>query len=107
LRKPVVILINGGTRSGKEILAYGFKTYGLGEVVGTRTAGAVLAGRAFLLSDDSLLLLAVADVLVDGQRLEGLGVTPTVDVPFALEYAQGRDPQLDRAVALLSRAVRG
>jgi carboxyl-terminal processing protease len=106
-RKPVVMLVNGGTRSGKEILAYGFKKYGLGEVVGTRTAGAVLAGRAFLLSDGSLLFLAVADVLVDGQRLEGIGVTPTIEVPFPLEYAQGKDPQLERAVAILSRALRG
>jgi carboxyl-terminal processing protease len=46
-------------------------------------------------------------VLVDGQRLEGVGVTPTVEVPFALEYAQGKDPQLERAVELLSRALRG
>ena len=106
-RKPVVMLVNGGTRSGKEILAYGFKKYALGEVVGTRTAGAVLAGRGFLLSDGSLLFLAVADVLVDGQRLEGIGVTPTIEVPFSLEYAQGKDPQLDHAVELLSRAVRG
>jgi carboxyl-terminal processing protease len=106
-RKPVVMLVNGGTRSGKEILAYGFKKYGLGAVVGTPTAGAVLASRAFLLSDGSLLLVAVADVLVDGQRLEGTGVMPTIHVPFSVEYAQGQDPQLARAVAILSHAVRG
>ncbi len=106
-RKPVVILVNGGTRSGKEILAYGFKKYGMGEVIGTRTAGAVLAARAFLLSDGSLLLLAVNDVFVDGQHLEGVGVTPTLEVPFPVEYAQGKDPQLERALELLSRSVRG
>jgi carboxyl-terminal processing protease len=106
-RKPVTLLVNNGTRSGKEVLAQGFKTYGLGEIVGTRTAGAVLAARAFLLRDNSLLLLAVDDVLVDGERLEGIGVTPTIDTPFPLEYAQGRDPQLERAVALLSHAIRG
>ena len=106
-RKPVVMLVNAGTRSGKEILAYGFKKYGLGELIGTRTAGAVLAARAFLLSDGSLLLLAVNDVFVDGQRLEGEGVTPTIEVPFPVEYAQGKDPQLERALALLSRSVRG
>jgi C-terminal processing protease CtpA/Prc len=104
-RKPVAMLVNDGTRSGKEILAYGFKKYAIGEVVGSRTAAAVLAGRAYLLSDGSLLLLAVADVLVDGQRLEGVGVTPTIAVPFPLAYAQGQDPQLDRAVEVLSRAV--
>jgi C-terminal processing protease CtpA/Prc len=104
-RKPVAMLVNEGTRSGKEILAYGFKEYGIGEVIGSRTAGAVLAGRAYLLSDGSLLLVAVADVLVDGRRLEGVGVTPTISVPFTLAYAQGKDAQLDRAVDVLSRAV--
>jgi carboxyl-terminal processing protease len=105
-RKPVAMLINGGTRSGKEILAYGFKEYGIGEVIGSPTAGAVLAGRAYLLGDGSLLLLAVADVLVDGQRLEGVGVLPTISVPFPLAYAQGKDPQLHRGVEVLSSAVR-
>ena len=99
------MLVNGGTRSGKEILAYGFKEYGVGEVIGNHTAGAVLAGRAYLLSDGSLVLVAVADVLVDGRRLEGVGVMPTISVAFQLPYAQGQDPQLDRAVEVLSRAV--
>jgi carboxyl-terminal processing protease len=44
-RKPVAMLVNGGTRSGKEILAYGFKKYRLGEVIGSRTEGAVLLRR--------------------------------------------------------------
>jgi carboxyl-terminal processing protease len=101
-RKPVVMLINGGTRSGKEVLAFGFKQYRLGEVIGTRSAGAVLAATAFLMSNGNLLLLAVADVLVDGQRLEGGGVTPTIEVPFDPAYAAGMDPQLDRAVEVLS-----
>ena len=104
--KPVAMLVNGGTRSGKEILAYGMKSRGYGEVVGTRTAGAVLAGRAFILSDNTLLLLAVADVLVDGKRLEGEGVTPTANVPMPLEYSAGRDPQLERALELLSGSNR-
>jgi carboxyl-terminal processing protease len=103
-RKPVAALINEGTRSGKEVLAYGFKEYGLGELVGHRTEGAVLAATAFLIGDDGLLLLAVEDVLVDGQRLEGVGVTPTIEVPFDSRYAAGGDPQLDRAVEVLARA---
>ena len=103
-RKPVAMLINQGTRSGKEVLAYGFKEYRLGELIGTRTEGAVLAATAFLIGDDGLLLLAVEDVLVDGQRLEGVGVTPTIEVPFDWRYAAGGDPQLDRAVQVLAGA---
>jgi carboxyl-terminal processing protease len=102
-RKPVATLINEGTRSGKEVLAYGFKEYRLGELIGHRTEGAVLAATAFLIGDDGLLLLAVEDVLVDGQRLEGVGVTPTIEVPFDCRYAAGRDPQLERAIQVLAR----
>src|ERR1700709_1424693 len=87
-RKPVAMLINGGTRSGKEILAYGFKKYRLGEVIGTRTEGAVLAATAFLIGS-GLLLLAVEDVRVDGERLEGVGVTPTIEVPAGSSSAAG------------------
>jgi carboxyl-terminal processing protease len=100
-RKPVAMLVNGGTRSGKEVLAYGFKKYRLGEVIGTRTEGAVLAATAFLIGR-GLLLLAVEDVQVDGVRLEGVGVTPTIEVQEIPVAGGGTDPQLNRAVALLS-----
>jgi carboxyl-terminal processing protease len=106
-RRPAAMLTDGGTRSGKEILAYGFKKYHVGEVIGTPTAKAVLAATAFLMSDGSLLLLPVEDVRVDGARLEGVGVTPTIEVPFEPEYAAGHDPQLARAVMVLSKTVRG
>jgi carboxyl-terminal processing protease len=103
-RKPVAALINGGSRSGKEVLAYGFREYGLGELVGSRTEGAVLAATAFLVGDEGLLLLAVEDVVVDGRRLEGAGVEPTIPVAFDIRYAAGADPQLARAVELLARS---
>lgn len=101
-RKPAAILANGGTRSGKEVLTYGFKKYGYGEVIGETTAGALLAGRGFMLDDGSFLMVAVSDVAVDGERLEAKGVEPTVAVPFDIRYAAGRDPQLDKAIDLLS-----
>lgn len=101
-RKPVALLINNGTRSGKEVLSYGFKKYGYGPVIGERTAGALLAGTAFLLSDGSLLILAVEDATVDGEHVEGVGVAPTVPVPFDIRYAAGKDPQIDKAVEILA-----
>jgi carboxyl-terminal processing protease len=104
-RKPVILIINGGTRSGKEVLAYGFKKYGYGEVVGTKSAGALLAGRAFMQSNGSLLLIAVADVTVDSERLEGSGVAPDHDVPFDIRYAKGADPQLAAAIDILVRKL--
>lgn len=106
-RKPAAMLINAGTRSGKEILAEGFKRYGAGPLIGTRTTGAVLAGRAFLLRDDTLLILAVSDVRVDGKRLEGEGVAPTEEVERPIPFAGGSDPQLERAIERLIEKLRG
>ena len=99
--KPVVMLINEGSRSAKEMLAYSFKKYEIGPVVGSKTAGAVTGGTAFIMPDKSLLYVAVSDVHLDGTvRLEGLGVAPDIEVPFEVEYAQGADPQKERAIAV-------
>ncbi|MBD2462584.1 peptidase S41 [Oscillatoria sp. FACHB-1407] len=105
-QKPVVLLINEGSRSSKEIIAFGFRQANLGAIVGTTTAGAVVAGRGFVMQDGSLLYVAVADVLVDGnQRLEGKGVAPDIPVAFPLEYAAGVDPQKQQAIATLTTVL--
>ena len=99
--RPVVLLVNEGTRSGKELLAYGFRKHGIGPVVGATTAGAVVLGNLSVMDDGSLLYLAVRDVLIDGaHRLEGVGVPPDIEVPFPIAYAQGADPQKARAISL-------
>lgn len=97
-KKPLVVLMNEGTTSGKEVFAYAIKKHRLGTLVGQKSAGAVLAGRCFLLSDKSLLYLAASDVLVDNERLEGHGVEPDITVADNLTYAKGKDPQLEKAI---------
>lgn len=105
-KKPVVLLLNEGSRSSKEIIAFGFRQAQIGALVGTTTAGAVVAGRGFVMQDGSLLYVAVADVLVDGnQRLEGKGVSPDIPVAFPLEYAAGNDPQKQQAIDALITAI--
>ncbi len=98
-RKPVVLLVDRTSRSGKELLAWGFRRYGYGPVVGERTAGAVTGGTLLPLPGDALLYLAVRSVEVDGATLEGAGVDPDVAVPFDLPYAGGADPRLEAALA--------
>ena len=103
-RKPLVGIIDEGSRSGMEILAHGLKKAAV-LLVGMKTAGAVVAGRAFGSSDNSLLLLAVADVRVDGERLEGAGVAPDIEVPFTLPIRRRRTRSLDRAVEDMRRIL--
>jgi carboxyl-terminal processing protease len=106
--KPVVAIIDEGTRSGLEVFAYALKANDI-PLVGARTAGALLAGRAYVLPDDSLLELAVTDAVIgDNVRLEGSGVQPDVPVPFSLPYAAGQDPQREAAIEEMRRIlVRG
>lgn len=99
--KPMVVIIDSGTRSGKEMLAHALKTSGRARIVGQTTAGAVLGGAPHILADGSLLLIAVTDVLVNGVRLEGVGVEPHVQVDRPLPYCDNADPQLDAAVTEL------
>ncbi len=100
--KPVALITNGGSTSGKELMAYGFKKLKLGQIIGETTAGAVLAGRIFKLSSGDVLYLAVRDVHLDGKRLEGVGVAPDVAVERPIQ-AEDRDPQLESALEALSQ----
>jgi carboxyl-terminal processing protease len=102
-RKPVVLLVDGHTTSGKEVLAHAFQRSRRGPVVGTRTSGAVLGGSLFLLADGSVLYLAVRDVRVDGTRLEGRGVEP--DVRVEPDGKRGADAMLERALETLLREL--
>ena len=58
----------------------------------------MLAATAFPIGGEGLLRLTGEDVLVDGQRLEGVGVQPTIEAPFDLRYVAGADPQLEGAI---------
>lgn len=104
--KPVAMLVNGSVRSGKELLAFGFKKYKLGTVIGERTAGATLGGRVFVLSNKAILFLAVQDTRIDDIRLEGAGVEPDIIVPMDIRYCQGKDIQLDAALTHLLNELR-
>lgn len=98
--RPVVLLVDGTTTSGKEVFARAFQRARRGPLVGTRTAGAVAGGALYPLPGSCLLYLAVREVLVDGERLEGRGVTPDVVVEW--ERARGGpDRPRERAFEVL------
>lgn len=104
-RKPAAYLVNGFSRSGKELLAFGARKYHLATVIGERTAGQTLGGRLFPLSNGDMLFLAVQSCRIDGVDLEGLGVTPDIEVPFDIRYSAGHDPQLEKAIEHLSEQL--
>jgi carboxyl-terminal processing protease len=99
--KPVVCLINGGSRSGKELVAYSLKQTHRATLVGERTAGYVLGGRLFPVNDRCALYLAVEGPTPDSVNLEGIGVTPDIEVKQTCDDRAEHDLQRDKAVELL------
>lgn len=99
--KPVVCLINGGSRSGKELLAYSLKQTKRAKLVGEKTAGFVLGGRLFPINDHSALYLAVQGPQPGSLNLEGSGVEPDVTVSLPCDERGKEDTQRVEAEKLL------
>jgi len=100
--RRLILLINRRTRSGKEVVARLVQKRRWGTVLGERTAGAMTRGRPFVLHDGSVLYLAVEEVDLEGERLEGSGVEPDLGVACDPRYSGGRDLPLEAALNLIS-----
>lgn len=100
---PLVVLINEGVRSGKELMSYQFKKSNRAILVGTNTAGSVVGGRGLLLQEENpyLLYLSSIGLKVDDINLEGVGVKPEVEVFYPLSESLEVDPQLNEARSIL------
>ncbi len=101
---PLAILIDEGTASTSEIFAQALQDLGRAKVYGAvPSQGAALPSVIEELAGGGMIQYVVADyVSPKGQIVEGKGVTPDTVVPETREdFAKGRDPVLDTAVAAL------
>jgi carboxyl-terminal processing protease len=81
---PLVVLVNGGTASGAEIVAGALRDAHRASLVGETTFGTGTVLRQFKLSDGSALLLAIEEWLTpSGEVIWHKGITPNVVVPLA------------------------
>lgn len=103
--RPVVALINSGSRSGKELLAYTLKKTGRATLVGECTAGYVVAGCFQKIDQHCALYIACADCTIDGKRLEGVGVEPDIKILNESRDAKGYQNQLEVAIKEAIRLV--
>jgi len=97
---PVAILVDGSSASTSEIFAGGLKDLGRARVFGTHTAAAALPSVFERLPNGDGFQYAVANYIsAGGQPLEGIGVTPDVEVKLTREaLLSGHDPVLDAAL---------
>lgn len=102
-QRPLVVLINDGSRSAKEVLAYILKKSGRATLVGQPTGGRVLGTSPLMIGDWAVFEIPMVDLYVDGLRLEGKGVDPdflVLDQPGA----EGSDPFVEKALQVLAMA---
>ncbi len=115
---PLVVLINGGTSSGAEIVAGALQDAHRAKLVGEKTFGTGTVLETFSLSDGSALMLAVEEWLTpNGNLIWHHGISPDVVVPLppdvtpliptteegltAEQFQKAKDVQLLRALDLL------
>jgi C-terminal processing protease CtpA/Prc len=100
----VAILVNEHSASAAEMVSAFAQENRLATLVGTRTAGRLVAASAFKVGHGYRVALPVAEYYTwAGARLEGVGVEPDVASPIEPEaLTQGADPVLDAALRHLS-----
>ena len=107
---PIVAITNEHAGSDGDIFTHCFKLFGLGPVVGKRTWGGVIGiSPQHRLVDNSIVTQPeysfwFSDV---GWKVENYGTDPDYDVDIKpQDHAAGRDPQMEKAISLVSAALR-
>jgi carboxyl-terminal processing protease len=101
----LVVLVDGGTASASEIVAGALQDRGRAALIGEKTYGKGSVQQVFDLSDGSSVHITYAEWLTPNRRqITGMGLTPDVEAGITDDdRANGRDPQLDRAIEWLKQ----
>jgi carboxyl-terminal processing protease len=103
--RPLLVLVDGDSASGAELVAAAIHDRGVGRLVGTRTFGKGVVQTMFPLPDGAAIKLTTARYFTPaGRNIDHVGIEPDVVVARpagTVLGSPGRDPQLDRALALL------
>ena len=104
---PLVVLVNEGSASASEVLAGALQDQGRAQIIGAQTFGKGDINVPVPFSDGSGLIITTARWFTpQGRTISRVGIAPDIEVPRTPEdIAEGRDPQLDKALNVLEQAV--
>jgi carboxyl-terminal processing protease len=98
----IAILVNEHTVSAGEMVAAFASENGLAKIVGTETAGRLIPGSGFKVGYGYMLVMPKAEYVTwRGQRFEGAGVKPNVEVPWTPLSSSKGDNQAEAALRIL------
>jgi carboxyl-terminal processing protease len=96
-KKPLVVLVDGGSASASEILSGALQDHKRATIIGTRTFGKGLVQSVRGLGDGSGLAVTIAKYLTpNGRDIHKHGIDP--DVVYELSEQQRKDLQGDRTL---------
>jgi tricorn protease len=100
---PMVVLQNERSASNAEMFPEGFRTLGLGKVIGVTTYGAVIGTGAYTLLDGSTLRTpGIGVYTASGENFENYGVPPDVLIDNTPpDFLAGHDRQIEKALEVL------
>jgi carboxyl-terminal processing protease len=101
----LVVLVDAGTASASEIVAGALQDRERAVLVGEKTYGKGSVQEIYDLSDGSSVHITAAKWFTPKRRqIDGQGLVPDLEVPITDEDRnQGLDPQLERAIEVLSQ----
>ncbi|MDP3793587.1 MAG: S41 family peptidase, partial [Candidatus Uhrbacteria bacterium] len=101
---PTMVLVNPGSASASEIVAGALQDHHQATIIGQKTFGKGSVQDYVNFTDGSGIKITVAEWVTPNERtINKTGLDPDVLVDRTPEdYAAKRDPQLDRAVAILN-----
>jgi tricorn protease len=105
---PMVVLENERSASNAEMFPEGFKTLGLGKVIGVPTMGAVIGTGSYRLMDGSTIRTpGVGVYTANGTDFENYGVPPDIYVDNApSDFLSGHDRQIEKAIEVLKSEMK-
>jgi tricorn protease len=105
---PMVVLENERSASNAEMFPEGFKTLGLGKVIGVNTMGAVIGTGSYRLMDGATIRTpGVGVYTANGTDFENYGVPPDIYVDNApSDFLSGHDRQIEKAVEVLKSEIK-
>ncbi len=105
---PLVVLLNGGSASASEILAGALKDNRGTKIVGEKSFGKGTVQELTTLKDGSELKLTIAHwILPKGTQIDKNGIVPDFAVKITDDdRAKKHDPQLDKALELVTADIR-